>query len=120
MSDKDYVTVRRPSATSFRVLPGDLVTEDPRGYDLSLVRSLAAEGLITPFAVRPLPDGRFEVVGGSDLLAAVRLLVRTDRLVYDALRGITRPAVRVFSLVSCRLQPPPAGAGGTTHAASGS
>ncbi len=115
MSDKDFVTVRRPSGTSFRVLPGDLVCEDPRGYDLCLVRSLALEGLTTPFTVRPLPGGRFEVIGGSDLLTAVRLLVRTNQVVYDAVRGLARPASRAFAFVRCRLQPPPTPAGETTR-----
>jgi hypothetical protein len=104
MSDPDYVTVRRLSDTPFRVLPVDLVSEEPQGYDLSLVRSMAVEGLTTPIVVSPLPDGRFEVIDGSKRLAAIRILVRMNNVVYDALRGIWQPANRVFRLIYCRIQ----------------
>ncbi len=109
MPDPDYVTVRRASATSFGVLPDDLVSEDPRGYDLSLMRSLTAEGLATPISVRPLPGVRFKVVDGLKRLAVIRFLIRTNQSVYDAMRGLTRPARRVFALVRCHTQSPAAG-----------
>jgi hypothetical protein len=114
MSDPDYVTVRRPVDTPFGVIPGDLVSEDPRAYDLSLMRNLAHEGLTTPFTVRPLPAGRFEVVDGVKRLAVIRILIRTNQEVYDALRGLMRPAIRVFALIRCRIQSPPTRDGETT------
>jgi ParB-like nuclease domain len=107
MSVPDYVTVRRLSDTQFGVLPNDLVSDEPAGYDLSLVRSVATEGLTTPIVVQPLPGGRFRVVDGSKRLAAIRILLRMNKRIYDRLRGLMRPAGRVFALVSCRVESPP-------------
>jgi hypothetical protein len=114
MSAPDYVTVRRLSDTQFGVLPNDLVSEEPAGYDLSLVRRVAVEGLATPIIVQPLPCGRFKVVDGSKRLAAIRILLRMNKLIYDRVRGLMRPASRVFALVSCRVQSPPPPGGETT------
>jgi hypothetical protein len=114
MSAPDYVTVRRLSDTQFGVLPSDLVSDEPTGYDLSLVRSVAVEGLTTPIIVQPLPGGRFRVVDGSKRPAAIRILLRMNKLIYDRVRGLMRPASRVFALVSCRVQSPPTPGGETT------
>src|SRR5437763_587110 len=108
MSAPDYVTVRRLANAPFGVLPDDLVSEEPSGYDLVLVSSVALEGLATPITVQPLPDGRFRVVDGLKRLAAIRILVRMNKLIYDRVRGLTQPASRVFALISCRILRPPA------------
>jgi hypothetical protein len=107
MSDPKYVTVRRSSDAPFGVLPVDIVSEEPQGYDLSLMRSVTLEGLTTPITVRPLSGGRFKVVDGLKRLAVIRVLVRINKAVYDSLRGCTLPADQVFALVRCRIQPPP-------------
>jgi ParB-like nuclease domain len=104
--DPDYVTVRRLANTPFGVLPADLVAEVPAGYDLDLVRSVAHEGLTTPITVRPLPNGRFKVVDGLKRLAVIRMLIRINKVTYDTLRGVMRPARQVFALIHCRIQPP--------------
>jgi ParB-like nuclease domain len=102
-SEPEYLTVRRRSDAPFRVLPIDLVSEEPQGYDLSLVRSMAVEGLTTPITVCPLPDGRFRVIDGSKRLAAIRVLVQMNKVVYDTLRRLWRPARQVFRLIYCRI-----------------
>jgi hypothetical protein len=107
-ADPDYVSVRRPADAPFGVipsdlLPGDQVRREPDGYDLALVRSVAHEGLTAPIEVQPIGGGRFRVVDGLKRLAAIRLLIRMNKVVYDAMRGIVRPARRVYSLVYCRI-----------------
>lgn len=109
MSDSDYVTVRRRSGSIFRVLAEDLVSGPPDGYDLSLMRNITLDGLETPITVRPISDGRFVVLDGRKRLAAIRMLVKINKGVYDKLRGIVRPAKQVFALLRCRLRPCPAG-----------
>jgi hypothetical protein len=108
MAGSDFVTVRRPAGAAFGVLPEDLVTEPPPGYDLSLMRSLTSDGLVTPITVCPLGDGQFAVVDGKKRLAAVRMLMRINKLAYDNLRGLARPARRAFALLRCRMARPPA------------
>jgi hypothetical protein len=104
MSTHDYVNVRRLSAAPFGVLPDDLVSEEPAGYDLALVRDVASEGLATPITVQPLADGRFRVIDGFKRLAAIRILIRMNNRIYDRVRGLKQPASRVFALISCRIQ----------------
>ena len=107
MADPDYISVRRPSDAPFRVLPDDLISEAPRSYDLALMRSLASDGLVTPITVRPLAGGRFRVVDGKKRLAAIGMLCKINKLAYDRLRGLARPARQVFAMVRCRLRPRP-------------
>jgi hypothetical protein len=101
--DRKYVSVRRPVDAPFRVLTGDLVSEPPTGYDLSLISSMAREGLTSSISVLPLANGRFAVVDGKTRLAVIRHLIRANHLVYDAVRGILRPAKRVFAFLRCRI-----------------
>jgi hypothetical protein len=103
MPDPNYVSVRRPVDAPFGVIPGDLVADAPDGYDLSLVRELTTEGQVVPIEVRPVADGTFEVTDGRKRLAAIQLLVRTNKLVFDRIRGFARPARKAFALVLCRI-----------------
>ena len=95
---------RPPSDSPFLVPQVELIAETPKGYDLSLMRDLVEAGQVTPISVRTSVGG-FEVVGDQTQLAAIRMLVRLNRLVYDNLRGLLRPAAKVFALVSCRIWP---------------
>lgn len=104
MTDPNYVSVRRPSNFPFGVLPADLVAETPRGYDLDLMRSVTLDGLETPITVRPVGGGLFKVIDGGKRLAVIGVLVRLNKMVHDAARGVARPAKEVFALVRCRVQ----------------
>jgi hypothetical protein len=106
MPTRDYVTVRRLSAAPFGVIPDDLVSEEPSGYDLALARSVALEGLTTPITVLPLSDGKFRVIDGLKRLAAIRILIRMNKLIYDRVSGLVKPASQVFALIRCRIQRP--------------
>ena len=107
MPDPNFVSVRRRADSPFGVIPGDLIDGDPSGYDLSLVRALTAEGQVVPIDVRAAADGTFEVTDGQKRLAAIRFLVKTNKLVFDRIRGFTRPAREAFALVRCRTRRPP-------------
>ena len=109
MDGTEYISVRRLTDAPFGVLLEDLISDTPTGYDLSLMRRLTHYGLVTPLAVRPLTGGRFKVVGGLKRLAAVRMLVQTDKMVHDRSHGMARPAREVFALIRCRFQARPAG-----------
>ena len=104
-ADPDYVAVRRRATDPFRVLLEDLEAANPTGYDLEMVRSLTVEGLTTPLVVRPLPGGRFRVIDGLKRLAAIMVLIRADKPIYDVRRHILRPASRIFAMLRCRVQP---------------
>ena len=93
-----------PADSPFLVPQVELIAETPNGYDLSLMRDLVEDGQLSPISVRTSLGG-FEVVGDQTHLAAIRMLVRLNRLVYDNLRGLFRPAAKVFALVSCRICP---------------
>jgi hypothetical protein len=115
MTDPNFVTVRRPSDAPFSVMPADLICEPPEGYDLALMRDLAINGLDTPITVRPVANGLFRVVDGRKRLAAVRMLIRINKMVYDKVRGFARPATKVFALLRCRIRSRPARAKGATE-----
>ncbi len=98
-----FILVRRPSNASFGVLPEDLKSETPAGYDLNLMRDIACNGLDRPIEVQPGDDGDFEVVDGQKRMAVIHLLIRANKLVYDRCQKIFRPASLVFALVRCRI-----------------
>jgi hypothetical protein len=104
MPDPNYVSVRRHSDEPFGVLVEDLESVKPTGYDLDMVRSLTMEGLTSPLVVLPLPGGRFRVVDGRKRLAAILLLIRSNKPIYDGLRCMMRPASRIFAILRCRIQ----------------
>ncbi len=101
MAEPGYVSVRRPSHSPFRVLPDDLLSGPAEGYDLSLMCSIARDGLMTPISVQPVEGHRFEVKDGHKRLAAIRMLVRINKLAFDKIRGLQRPAKDVFALLLC-------------------
>jgi ParB-like nuclease domain len=104
MSDPEYVFVRRPAGEPFGVMPDDLIAEPPTGYDLSLMQSITNEGLVSPITVQPLSHGRFKVTDGQKRLAAIRILIRLNKMVYDNVSRILRPAKQVFAVLRCRVR----------------
>lgn len=104
MPNPDFVTVRRSTTVPFGVLAEDLDMSKPTGYDLDMMRSLIQEGLTTPLVVEPIAGGRFRVLDGKKRLAAIQLLVRANKPVYDAIRCVMRPARRMFAILRCRVR----------------
>jgi ParB-like nuclease domain len=104
----DDVPIQRPTDSSFGILTDLVVSDEPQGYDLSMVRSIADDGLITAITVEPIGNGRFKVVDGRKRLAAIQILVRINKLVYDNLRGLLRPAKQVYTFIRCRFLRRPA------------
>ena len=104
MADPDFVTVRRSTTLPFGVLAGDLDTSETTGYDLDMMRSLTQEGLTHPLVVEPIAGGRFRVLDGHKRLAAIQILVRVNKPIYDVIRCVMRPASRMFAMLRCRVQ----------------
>jgi hypothetical protein len=105
MKIPDYISVRRPSAAPFGVLPDDLPSEAPAGYDLDLMRDITTNGLDHAIRVSPVGVGQFEVIDGLKRIAAIRMLIQINKMVYDKTRGFARPAKLVFALIRCRIGP---------------
>jgi hypothetical protein len=103
VTDDVPIPLPRPSDSSVDIPNYMLVADTPTGFDLSIVRSIAADGLITPITVDPIGNTRFKVVNGRKRLAAIQMLVRINKLVYDNLRGLMRPAKQVYAFVRCRV-----------------
>ena len=69
-----------PEDPSFRELPVDLIRPNPdqprRSFDpetiAALAESIAEAGVIQPLLVRPLPDGRYELIAGERRWRAAR------------------------------------------------
>ena len=105
MDANETTALRHSTGASFEVPVDKIVTDTPPGYDLSLMRDIAADGLAAPVTVEPLDDHRFKVVDGKKRMAVIHLMIRSNTLAYDSLRGLMRPAQRVFALIWCRLRP---------------
>src|SRR5947209_19873899 len=64
-----------------RQLPTDLISPNPRqprrGFDedslLALAESIRLRGVLQPILVRPLPDGRYELIAGERRWRAARI-----------------------------------------------
>jgi hypothetical protein len=80
---------------------GSKPLEPQRANVEALAHSIAHDGRIDPLTVTPDNVGRFRVVEGRRRLAAIRLLVERDQVVWNG-HGYG-PARRVYETVACEV-----------------